>query len=81
MGREENVRKVSFHMLLRVVECVANGMNDDVYVGVRCHATWVDHVEEVNVDENSSVSCCMKRRGAGDWHGKRIAGRREEGIE
>ena len=67
-------------MLCRVVG-VANGMNGDVYVGVQIHASWINHVEEVNVDENSKVSCCMKRRGgAGDWHGKKIAGRREGGI-
>ena len=65
MGKEENVRKVNFRMLCRV-DGVANGMNGDAYVGVRYHASWINHAEEVDVDENLLVSCCMKRRDAGD---------------
>jgi len=66
MGKEEIVRKVNFRMLRRVVG-VANGMNGDVYVGVQYHASWINHVEEVNADGNLTVSYCMKRHGgAGD---------------
>lgn len=65
MGKEEIVRKVNFRVLGREVG-VANEMNGDVYVCVRYHAPWISHEEEVNVDENLMVSCCMKRRGAGD---------------
>jgi hypothetical protein len=65
MGKEEIVRKVNFHALRRGVG-VANEMNGDVYVGVRYHGTWINHVKEVNVDESLTESCCTKRRGAGD---------------
>lgn len=64
MEKEEIVPNVKFHMLRREVG-VANGKNDDVYVGVRCHASWINHAEEVNEDENLTVSCCMNGRGAG----------------
>ena len=66
MGKEEIVRKVRHRMLRRVI-AVANRMNGDVfYVGVRYHASWINHVEKVDVDANSTVSCCAKGRGAGD---------------
>ena len=65
MGKEEIVRKVNFRKLRRVFG-VANGMNGDVYVGVRYHASLINHVEEVNVYENLAVGCCMERRGAAD---------------
>lgn len=63
MGKEEIVRKVNFRALCREVG-VANEMNGDVYVGVRYHASLISHVKEVDVDENLTVSCYMKRRGA-----------------
>ena len=63
-------------MLRRVAGGVVTGMNGDVYVGVRYHGSWINHVEEVIVE-----SCCMKGHGAGDWHSKMIAGRREGVIE
>ena len=50
-------------MLRRVVGVV--NANGDVYVGVRCHESWINHVEEVNVDANLTVSCYMNGRGVG----------------
>lgn len=63
-------------MLHRVVG-VATGMNGDVYDCIRCRSSWIDHVGEVDVYENLTEGCCMKRHGVCDWHDKMIAGRRE----
>jgi len=56
---------------------VVNEMNVDVYVSVRCHASWLYPVQKVSASENLMVNGYVKQCGTCDWHDRAVAGRRE----